>query len=270
MADNIVQTKIGKIISSYGILLAQFPTYESVSAGLIDGLSMVNKFGRNPDIDTAATESVWNGGGTYTGFPNSAEKVSVFSNSANDTLAGTGARSITIVGLSPSFQIISETLVLNGLTPVVSTQDFIRVHTARIVSAGSSGVNAGSITGRQNVTVGNIFFVIPIGNNQTSVAAYTIPAGHTAYMSHLGGAIRGGVNASVIGSIWTRTFGEVFRGRRPFVISTNNKLVDAINGGLVFTEKSDIDFRITTDTNNTDVTVNFDLLLVKNELFEAT
>jgi len=265
--DNIVSKKIGNIVGGYGILMGQNPPYESVAMGLIDGLSIVNKFGRNPDIDTAASESVWNGGGLYTGFPLTAEKVRLTSTSASDAAAGTGARTVRIVGLDASYNVIMEQFTLNGLTPVVSTQNFLRVHTARVTSAGSGGVNVGSITCQHNVTVANIFFVMPIGNNQTNVAAYTIPSGFTGLMVHLGGAIRGGVNASVLGTIWTQTFGEVFRGRRPFIITTNNKLIDVITGGLVFTQKSDIDFRISTDTNNTDVTVNFDIFLIENSKF---
>ena len=265
--DNIVSKKVGGIVGSFGFILGQTPPYESVAMGLIDGCSMVNKFGRNPDIDTAASESVWNGGGFYTGFPSSAEPIRLTSTSALDTIAGTGARTVRIMGLDANYAVQDETINLSGLTPVVSTKSFIRVHSARVTAAGSGGVNVGAITCQHNVTVANVFFVMPLANNQTNVAAYTIPAGYTGFMSHLGGAIRGGVNASVLGLIWTRNFGEVFRGRRPFVITTSNKLIDAINGGLVFTEKADIDFRITTDTNNTDVTVNFDLMLVKNSQF---
>lgn len=64
-----------------------------LALGMTQGLSLVLKFGRNPDVDTGASEDIWNGGGLYTGFPTtgSAEPLGVASSSANDTAAGTGA-----------------------------------------------------------------------------------------------------------------------------------------------------------------------------------
>ncbi len=56
-----------------------------IAAGRYTGLSIVNKFGRNPDVDAGSTpEDVWNGGGTYAGFPTgSTEQFQVFSSSAS-------------------------------------------------------------------------------------------------------------------------------------------------------------------------------------------
>ena len=57
-----------------------------VSLGLVPGHSLIHKFGRNEDIQNAATfESVWHGGGPYTGFDAIvAETIEVFSSQAAD------------------------------------------------------------------------------------------------------------------------------------------------------------------------------------------
>jgi len=239
----------------------------AIASGLFTGYSVVNKFGTNSDIDTASVpEDIWEGGGVYTGFPDSTlEAVEVVSDSANDASAGTGARTIRITGLDANYVAQSETITLNGVTPVDSIGTYRRVNTATIVTAGSGGVNAGVITIRHTTTTSNVFLAMVAGRNQTNSAGYTVPAGHTAHMRKIHGAIRGGTSATLDGNIWTRPFGGVFRSRRPFTIGVNSPLKDDIFGGLTFTEKSDIVLRITASSaNNVAITGGYDLLLVKN------
>ena len=51
----------------------------AVSRGLVAGHAMFEKFGRNPDIDTASVpEDIWNGGDVYTGFPTGAAEQIAF------------------------------------------------------------------------------------------------------------------------------------------------------------------------------------------------
>jgi hypothetical protein len=184
----------------------------------------------------------------------------ISSKNSSSTPLSAGA---TFTGTAEPVQ--TDTLTLNGTSNVTTTNTYRRVHTATILSAGSGGVNAGTITCRHTTTTANVFFVMPIGFNQTNVAAYTVPAGYTAYMRKLTSAIRGGTSATVDGCIWTRTFGQVFRSRRPFTVGINSPLRDDIYGGLSFSEKSDIIIRITyASANNLDVTAGYDLILVKN------
>lgn len=238
-----------------------------IAGGLFTGYSIVNKFGTNSDIDTGTVpEDIWEVGGTYTGFPDgSPETIQVFSDSANDAAAGTGARTVTLIGLNGDWSVLSETVTLNGVTPVATVGQFRRVHTAQVVTAGSGGVNAGTITFRHSTTTANVFLSIVPGRNQSNCSAYTVPAGFTAYMRRMQGNIRGNTTAAVDGYIWTRSFGGVFRSRRPFTMTNTTPLKDDIYGGLVFTEKADIVLRINLATaNNTPVSGGYDLLLVKN------
>lgn len=238
----------------------------AIAQGLFQNYSIVNKFGYNSSISTGTTpEDIWEGGGVYTGFATDAETVQVLSSSAADAAAGTGARTIRVTGLDANYNVQQETITLNGTTPVNGLLNFIRVHTATIITAGSSGVNAGAITVRQTTTTANVFLSIVIGRNQSNCSAYTIPAGYTAYMRSLHIACGKPANVVLDGNIWTRNFGGVFRSRRPFFVSDNYRLSDAIYGGLVFTEKSDIVLRINTcSANNTAVNGGYDLILVKN------
>lgn len=237
-----------------------------IAEGKISGYSIVNKFGLNSDIDSGTVpEDVWEGGGVYTGWATGAETVTVLSSSANDTSAGTGARTIRITGLDANYAEQSETITLNGTTPVATTNTYIRVHTARVVSAGSGGSNAGTITVRQTTTSANIFLSLQIGRNQSNCSAYTAPAGKTAYMRKLHVACGTAANVAIEGSIYVKAFGEAFRYRRPFFVSDSFRVFDQIFGGLVFTEKTDIMLRITScSANNTPVNGGYDLIVVDN------
>jgi hypothetical protein len=238
-----------------------------IAAGRMQGVEIVNKFGRNPDIDSATVpEDIWENGGAYTGFNAvAAEVCEIFSSSASDAAAGVGARTIRIIGLDADYNVQSETITLNGVTPVDSVNSYIRVHTASIQASGSSIFNVGNITVRQKVTTANIFLFMLPSTNQTNNSGYTVPAGKTAYMRKIHAAIRGGATATLDGAIWARAFGMVPRLRRPFTVSVNQDVKDVIYGGLVFTEKTDLILRITfSSANNVDSTGGYDLILVDN------
>jgi len=239
-----------------------------IAGGYVEGISIVNKFGANADIDTGSVpEDITEIGGVYTGFPDTTlETISLSSTSLLDTSAGTGARSVRISGLDTNYNVQSETITLNGLIPVASVNQYRRLHTMTVQSVGSLGVNQGTITATHTTTVSNVFCSIQIGRNQSNMSGYTIPAGYTGYMRFLHSAIiQGTASANAQGAIWTRSFGAPFRSRRPFLISTNYRLEDKIFGGLVFTEKSDLILRITNvSNNNTVANGGYDLILIKN------
>lgn len=158
----------------------------SAQMGLIPGVSVLHKFGRNPELSGTPGdfEALWNGGGQYTGFDaTAAETIEVFSGSVNDVdSSGTGAHLVEVRGLGAGFVMQSEIIAMNGTTPVNTVNEYIRMDRALVLTAGSGGENAGEITVRQNVTTANVFAVIPIGGNRTLIAAYTVPSGKIAYV----------------------------------------------------------------------------------------
>lgn len=161
--------------------------YTAISRGRVPGLSIVHKFGRNPDIDSGTIpEDVWYTGGLFN-WETSAAVVSVTSASANDDgdPVGTGAATLTIEGLDANWDEVSETITLNGVSAVTTTATMIRVNRAYITSVGTyHGSNDGDITGTIN---GNTAFTIEAGQGQTQVARYTVPNGKEAYL--LGGFV---------------------------------------------------------------------------------
>ena len=60
----------------------------------------------NIDVDNAK-ETIWDGGGIYT-YIETAETLTVTSNSVNDAVAGSGARTVEIQGLNQAGEVIVE------------------------------------------------------------------------------------------------------------------------------------------------------------------
>lgn len=134
-------------------------------------------FGYNPDIDTSE-ESVWPDGGVIP-HPTVASVLAIVSSSANDTAAGTGARTVYIEGVDGDYNFVSETVTLNGTTNVSTTEEFLYVNSMYVVTAGSNGANAGEITAKVSTT---LYDLIAVGYNNSTTAHYCVPAGYTGYM----------------------------------------------------------------------------------------
>lgn len=116
----------------------------------------------------------------YTEQTSNAQR-SIVSASANDTAAGTGARTVKITYLTLAGVLNTETVTLNGTTPVntVAT-DICYIEKMEILTAGSGGVAAGIIslkaaTAGGGATIGTI----AAGQTQTYWAHHYVPAGKT-------------------------------------------------------------------------------------------
>lgn len=243
---------------------------ELVAEGKFQGRFIINKFGRNPDVRSGSVpEDVWNGGGVYTGFPatGAAETLNITSSDANDTAGGTGARTIMLEGLGDNYQLQTETLAMGGGVPGVNTTlTWRRMHRAVIQTAGSAGTNIGVITIKHTTTAANVFAVLPSGRGRSSIAAYTVPAGYSAYLKRFGSSILGSNTATIEVDIWVREFGKAVTLRNPFTVSNGSDTSRERYGGIKFPEKTDINFRVVTcsSAQATDVTVSYDLLVVEN------
>lgn len=226
------------------------------------------KFGFNPDVDNSL-ETVWAQGGLYS-YLAAATVLKISSSSTVDTSAGTGARTVTISGLDANYNEISETITLNGQTAVNSTNSYLRIFRMVVNTAGSGGQNAGVIyAGTGTVTTGvpaNIYATIGIGDNQTLMALWTVPAGHTAYLLQTDITLATTQNNKYCTvSIVSRPFGEVFQVRDRFVKSesTTNQ---SYSIPVKFAEKTDIEVRAIGDSAGADIAISagLDFIYIKN------
>jgi hypothetical protein len=238
-----------------------------VARGQIQGHKTLFKFGNNDDID-GSLETIWSQGGLYA-YPAAATVMKVSSSSNDDDAAGTGARTVTVSGLDANYNEVSETVELDGQTEVLTTTQFIRVSRAFVVTAGSGGTAAGTIyVGTGMVTAGvpaTIYAVITLGDNQTTMAVWTVPAGYTLYIT--GGTFSAASNNAaqyVLGEFVIRPFGGVFRLAADITVNSNVFRYDW-EIPLAIPEKTDIEARaIALSGSNFYVTASFEGIYIKN------
>lgn len=136
----------------------------------------VSKFGYVGDVDSGDTgDDVWIVDGGYTGFVSAAATTNIVSSSADDTAAGAGAQSVSVLGLVVNGGVwveTTETVELNGTAPVTLSNEYIRVYRAYVDVAGTSGLNAGNIDVLHGST---ILARVAAGFGQTLQACYTVP-----------------------------------------------------------------------------------------------
>ena len=198
--------------------ISQVGTYEpfelQVSRGQIPGHSAIHIFGYNPDVDTVE-ETIWPIDGIL-GHPASPTIMTISSSSANDTAAGTGARTVQILGINGTGGYVEETVTLNGQTAVNTVNEYEALERMTVLTVGSGRVNAGVIyAGTGTVTLGVPavpYSVIGVGDNLSLVGHWTCPVGYTGYLTW--GAITCGTtsqNQFIIGKLKLRGVDDIVR-----------------------------------------------------------
>lgn len=153
---------------------------ERVAAGLIPGCSLANIRGYNAAISNSA-ETVWAPGSTYATLTSGVAMEAVSSDAA-DAAAGTGARTIVVSGVTGAGAAFSETVTLNGATPVALTNtSVVGINRVYVATAGSGLVNAGSVDVRvvSGAAVKARISADAVATGQSTGFIYTLPS--TAY-----------------------------------------------------------------------------------------
>ena len=237
-----------------------------VARGQIQGHKNVTVFGFNPDVDTTQV-SVWPLPSLIT-FPAAALQMTVSSTSANDTSAGTGARTIVVEGLDAKYNEVTETVIMNGQTAVTMSTALLRVNYAYVATAGSGNSAAGDIyIGTGTVTAGvpaTVYDIIKFDYNNTTTGSYTVPANYTAYVSQgLFSAGQAGGSNQVQGRLLTRGTNNI---RMTAALTTlNNGVANYVfEYPLAVPEKTTIEATAVGSSSNNGVSSMFIVLLVKN------
>jgi hypothetical protein len=232
-----------------------------VSRNQIAGHSAVTIFGYNGDLDQTE-ESIWPDGGTVP-HPTTAAVLDIVSTSTADDAAGTGARTVFIEGLDNNYNVISETVILDGTTVVETVNSYLYVNQFYVATAGTGGVNAGEITAKVGAT---LYDLIAVGYNQRTTAHYCVPAGYTAYLTEAV-LTAGQASGSTAVTAFLKQHGPDGI-LRVVAISTLN------NGSIQYdfaypvqiTEKSCFGATAIGAANNNSVSAFFNFVLIKNDL----
>lgn len=145
-----------------------------VARGQVMGHSTVNIYGYQEAVAQTFIPA-WENATVYT-YPVAATKMNL-AGTAGDTA------SILISGLNALYIPISETLVLNGATPVQTVNSYLRINGMQ-VTVGSATNPAGVVT-LKDLTNTTIYAQINAGVGRTQASIYTVPAGFTYFIQRV-------------------------------------------------------------------------------------
>ncbi len=248
--------------------------YMEISKGNVPGHSIVHKFGHGA-VGTSfvpVCSSL-----TYT-TPTTAIALEVVSGDADDTSAGAGAQEVTIIGLLLDGTEVTQVVELSGLSAVSIPTPLFRLYRWYVSRSGvypspGGGSHQGILTIRvasAGATWSTILFT-PFPHGQSQIGWYTIPAGHRGYL--LSQFIKvDSVKVVDILLVWrgnsddvATPFTGVFRLISEFVGIAGSGVTlqpkTPING---FVEFTDIGFLGKVASSTADVSVDFELLIVKD------
>jgi hypothetical protein len=196
---------------------------------------------------------------------------------ANDTAAGTGARSVRLIGLNATGDVVSETIATAGASAsAATTAIFIRLFDAEVVDSGTYGTqDAGSHAADiviENAAGGTDWATIPVNGfptSNTSIASYTIPRGHTGFIEGISIAVEGAKLVDIL----MLSRGGVLDTAAPYQpvqrvqewIGIANTYVDTFTMPLHFPELTDIGMLGKVSNGTAAVMVQMDILLLRNE-----
>jgi len=216
-----------------------------VSAGLPAGQQHINKFGYT-GTDVNGTATVWDGCGTTAQYPYpSSGVVAISSSSGSDT-----GEAVEVQGLDGDYNQVTEDINVGS----TGATTFSRIFRARMKDAS----NVGLITINQG---GSLAAQIRVGNGQTLMAVYTIPAGKTGYLIKFQGS--SDKATAIQFKLFARPFGEAFNLKGQWGTQGGNVVTYDYPIPLSFAEKTDLKIDVTTG-NSCGCGAIFDVLLVDN------
>lgn len=170
--------------------------------------------GYTADAD-AALETIMDGVAGAWVPPTQARVHAVVSGSVNDASAGTGARTVQVTGYNSSRALVSETVTLNGTTPVNTSNSFSHITEMRVLTVGSGGVSAGIITATA-ATDSTVTSSIPIAHATSMVPVlYPIEFGKQYRITSVWGSAGNAATGDFTVYLGLRKAGETLWRRLP-------------------------------------------------------
>lgn len=256
-----------------GTFFCTRPIGMDVAMGTIPGFVGLNIFGRALDCDNGIKTDIWDGadGATSTDIwvpPTTARKHDIVSADAADASAGTGLRTISISGLTAWDAAEStETITMNGTTPVASVASYVIVQEMHGVTFGSGGINAGIIKATAQ-TDSTVTAAIQAGEGHTLQTMCAVPNIQDLYLRNIHISILAGSGSGAeadltllvkenadlaTGGFITR---EVFHAGHDRQVDREYDPWKKFPGPLL------LKFQAVADTNNSEIAVSFDAYLV--------
>jgi len=227
--------------------------YDIAEGNIGDHLAL-NKFGHNETVG-ATWETIWTASNVYP-YMTVADQLEVLSDDADDDDTDTGAWTVNISGLDGNWDEANETITMDGATPVTTTGSYIRVFRAKVVTAGTSGVNEGTITIRdQDTDVSRAEIDEEIG--QTLMAVWTVPDGYTFYMSswYAGSAVSKALDVGVF--VRDNAVSDASWQNKQLINFSDTTFKNDLEMPIMFTERTDIEVRAKAGGGGGDMSAGF-------------
>ena len=246
----------------------------AIPHGAFKDVYSVNKFGRTTDADNGVATDVWDRANSTDGqaiwtAPTAARVHSIVSDSANDTSAGTGMRTLRVSGLTAWDSVnVAEDITLDGTNPVNTVNSYVIIHRMKMLTSGASGPNVGTITATAD-TDSTVTAQINPGVGQTEMAIYGIPDNQLAYMTNFYASANKGsaalsVNISLLASVDPASQPAVFVTKHTEGVNTegSSDITHNFEPYNRFEGPCILKLLAESSSNNTDVSAGFDLILV--------
>lgn len=220
--------------------------FHAVGCGMVAGVSTPGVIGHATGMNTGTSYDLYENAATVPLFPYFAvaHPLQISSSSANDTAAGTGARTVLLTGLDANYNPITELLTTAGVTPVVTAQSFLRINRAVVMSSGTfATTNLGDITVAQQGGT-NVQGIIRAGFGIMASGVYTVPAGFSAQLTLVQFSMAG-AGAGLFGQVARADNGSgaMNVGLR-FDINSGFPYEQSIPGQVFLPQKTDISIRV--------------------------
>lgn len=239
-------------MADYFVWDEEFPL--NVSRGKVRGASVVHKFGAVPSMATNTTGTIWDISDTL--YPWSAFDTAGVIVAAAVNVADNG-HVVRVEGLDNNYETVSEDFTVSSSGTVTGTVSFKRVYRAYVST--DSGSNVGNIDFTKG---GTNVLRINAGKGQTLMAVYTVTAGCTAYIKQIACSAEAGADATI--DIKIRDTSGVTRVQASFeVTGAGGPYINQFYYPLRVPEKTDIEFRATTRSNNGRYTGTFDMIIIR-------
>ncbi len=245
-----------------------------VRKGNVAGHAIEYKFGRNDAVSNGLFELISQLSGA-TAFRTTASTVRIKAGGdAADTAAGAGAREITVAGIADDLTETQEAIATAGASASSATStSFWRVYRAWVSAFGARATtpaaNTGNVVIEDSGAVADMIMIVA-NEGQSQYGAYAVPTGKTGYL--LNAHVTADASKAADFRVFTREgLNDV---AAPFAAQRLQLYADGVLGhadiydppapGIVIPALTDIWFEAEGGGASTEVSCNFEILLVDN------
>jgi hypothetical protein len=262
------------VIRTTGAPPTTLPWEYLVGVGQVEGFQNLQAFGYREDVDAGDVRySLWN--------CSEAERIAVRDDASNDVYAistsdqdtetGTGARTILVQGIDQNWDQTSETVLLNGTSPVALLNSYRAVERVTVTTAGSQRHNVGKIfigTGEMDdssIAPPLIDCYVHPFDGASEIGQFVVPRNHTAFVLDSVITIGGVADFSKVtirGYVRTELGVEYTTGA---LIMTAGTLQTKESVPLTIPEKTVVGYRIISAHDNESMSARIRYILANND-----